>query len=155
MKLLKNWTTKWTAGVLVCLAVSGCEVPVMMAADANDAKMSGVFEISFPAVLLVQVEGHGEEFLAGEMKGYANGNAKFDLTGPNYGQCVGDYKTSSQLLNLSCDNGVIVQQKVEEPTMKMSGVNVAHSVQDGQAILAVFGWGNDANEAAVRKAIES
>lgn len=124
----------------------------MIAAHKNQGAMSGVFEVTFPAVLLVQITDVGEELLVGKLMGHANGSAKYDLTGPTWGHCIGGYSRDG-VNSLSCENGFAISENVGKQRAKMSGVNVVAGTEQGKAYIAAFGWGNDANDSAVREAI--
>ena len=132
--------------------LAGCEVPVMIAADANQGHMTGMFEITFPAVLLVQLEDGSEEFLSGEMRGQASGAAEFDLSGPTYGACSGTMARHG-LMTMHCENGVSISMQTEPARPKMSGVRVAHGTAMDFGFVSAFGWGNLATEKAARDAI--
>ena len=140
----------FAGSALVCL--SGCEIPVMVAANANQGQMTGMFEVTFPAVLLVQVEDGSEEFLTGEMRGKAAGTAEFDLAGPTYGACSGTMNRSG-LMNMTCANGVSISAQTESSGPQMSGIKVIQGTAMEFGFVSAFGWGNMATETAVRTAI--
>ncbi len=145
------------AGIVLCFAsslLSGCEIPVMMAANANDAEMTGAAEITFPAMVLIRVQGEEDELLPGKMRGYVNGNAKFELVGPTYGACFGEFIKRTELVTMSCENGAEIRQFVDAGKQRMSGVNVTRVTEEDFGYEVAFGWGNDANEAAVRAALK-
>lgn len=141
-------------GLIVSSALSGCEVPVMIAADQNQGQMSGMFEITFPAMMLVQRSDGVEEILEGSLIGHANGNAKYDVTGPKSGRCIGEYIKKTGISKISCEQGFSYSENIGQQKAKMSGTNIATGTYDGVAFVGAFGWGNDANEASVRAAIE-
>lgn len=126
----------------------------MIAADQNQGKMSGMFEITFPAMMLVQRADGVEEILEGSLIGHANGNAKYDVTGPVSGRCTGAYTKNTGINTITCEGGFTYSENVGRQRAKMSGTNIATGIYDGVAYVGAFGWGNDANEAAVRAAVE-
>lgn len=134
------------------LSVSGCEIPVMIAAEQNQGQMTGMFEITFPAVMLVAFEDGTEELLNGDLIGHANGSAKYDLTGPNWGHCTGGFDTSG-ISTLSCESGASVSVDIGPQRPKMSGTNVVAGNALGVNFVSAFGWGNNASEQDVRQAI--
>lgn len=140
------------AALLAVTTLSGCEVPVMIAAEQNQGKMTGMFEITFPAVMIVQFEEGTEEVLKGDLIGHANGSAKYDLSGPTWGHCTGGFSKPG-ISSLKCDNGASVSVDIGPQRPKMSGTNVVAGEALGNEFISAFGWGNDANEAAVRQAI--
>jgi len=140
-------------GIIFITSLSGCEVPVMMAAKANQGEMVGMFEIKFPAVLLVQIEDGTEELLKGHLLGHINGSAKFDLTGPTWGECTGA-STKAGKTSLSCANGISLSMNTGKQKAKMSGLNVVAGQSLGHKFISAFGWGNDADEAKARLALE-
>lgn len=133
--------------------LAGCEVPVMIAADQNQGRMSGMFEITFPAVMLVQLDDGSEEFLTGELLGHANGNAKYALKGPKSGNCSGSYTKKTGINTITCDSGFTYQENVGQQRSKMSGVNIAQGIYQGVSWIGALGWGNDATESSTRAAI--
>ena len=137
---------------LVSSTLMGCEIPVMMAAEKNQGRMTGMFEITFPAVMIVQFSEGTEEVLTGELIGHANGSAKYDLVGPNWGQCSGGFAKSG-VSTLTCESGATVTVDIGPQKPKMSGTNVVAGEALGNEFVSAFGWGNDASEAAVRSAI--
>ncbi|WP_296423736.1 hypothetical protein [Yoonia sp.] len=143
---------KCALGAAMAFGLAGCEVPVMIAADANGGQMTGMFEITFPAALLVQTADGNEEFLTGDLRGYANGNSNFSFTGPTYGKCEGS-STSAGDMVMSCDNGLEWDHSLGRQRAKMTGTFVLDGTSEGIGYVGAMGWGNDANEAAVRLAI--
>lgn len=137
---------------VISSALMGCEIPVMMAAEKNQGRMTGMFEITFPAVMIVQFAEGTEEVLTGELIGHANGSAKYDLVGPNWGQCSGGFAKSG-ISTLTCESGASVSVDIGPQKPKMSGTNVVAGEALGNAFISAFGWGNDGNEPAVRQAI--
>lgn len=148
--MLKKFLLALTASA----ALAGCEVPVMIAANQNQGAMTGMFEITFPAMMLVQLDDGREQILTGSLMGHASGNARYDLTGPVSGRCTGGYDKKSGINMLSCEDGFAYSEYVGPQRPKMSGVNVAEGTYEGAAFIGAFGWGNGANEASVRAALE-
>ena len=138
------------AGLL--LTLSGCEIPVMIAADANDAQMTGMFEITFPAMFLVQPEDSPELLYQGTLVGKASGSAKFFMTGSDGSNCEGATNTKG-VGQLVCDNGKVYPFPGQSERPKMSGLVVSEGAANGEAIVAAFGWGKLANEEALRSGI--
>jgi hypothetical protein len=144
---------KLLLGIAALFTLSACEVPGMIAAHKNDGKMSGMFEITFPAVMLIQIQEHEiEELLTGELIGHASGSAKYNLVGPTFGRCTGGYSKDGTN-TLTCENGNSFTQNIGKQKAKMSGVNVLAGVNNGTPFISAFGWGKLATEAAVREAI--
>ena len=141
-----------TGPLLAITTLAGCEVPVMVAAKQNQGQMTGMFEITLPAVMIVQFEEGTEEVLTGDLIGHANGSAKYDLTGPTWGHCTGGFNKAG-ISSLTCENGTSVSVDIGPQRAKMSGTNVVAGEALGNEFVSAFGWGNDANEAAVRQAI--
>jgi hypothetical protein len=137
--------------LVLTASLSACEVPVMMAAEANQGEMTGMFEITFPAVLLIQFD-ESEELLTGDLIGRASGSAKFDFTGPTFGHCTGA-ATKDGDTNMSCANGANITMNAGKPKKKMSGVFVIAGRAMDNDFISAMGWGNLANEATVRQAI--
>ncbi|MDF1621359.1 hypothetical protein [Pseudothioclava nitratireducens] len=135
------------------LGLSGCEVPVMIAAEANDGKWltkgRSVFEIEFPAVMIVQVERVGEEVLTGTLLGHANGTARYALTGPNWGACEGAYDKTG-MSTFSCANGLGFSVNLGEQRAKMSGHHIVSGAHRGRNFVSILGWGNEASEPLLR-----
>lgn len=138
------------AGLL--LTLSGCELPVLMAAGANDGKMTGMFEITFPAVMLIKSDDGTDEFLVGDLIGHVSGSAKFNFVGPTFGTCTGA-SSKSGYTTMSCENGYSGSFETGEQKPKMSGVNVVSGSVDGYDFVSAIGWGKLANENAVRSAV--
>ncbi|MGB0497037.1 MAG: hypothetical protein ACPGID_01755 [Rubricella sp.] len=141
-------------GAACAFALAGCEVPVMMAASANQGEMTGMFEITFPAVLLIQVDDGSEEFLEGELRGHISGSSEFDLTGPTYGDCSG-FMSREGSMEMTCSGGVTMAAEYGPQRAQMSGVRVQTGSVMGFDYISAFGWGNLATEDAVREAIAS
>lgn len=139
-------------GLALCTTLSACEVPVMIAAEANQGKMTGMFEITFPAVMLVQLDDGTEELLTGDLIGHVTGSAKYDLTGPTWGHCTGGFSKEGES-TLACGNGMQFSMDIGKQKPKMSGVNVVSGAALGNTFISGFGWGNDANETTVRQAV--
>ena len=140
--------------ILGITLLAGCEVPVMIAAAQNQGEMTGMMEITFPASMIVQFDDGTEEVLNGQLIGHANGSAKFNVVGPNWGTCAGSV-TRDGVSTMLCDGGVNITTNVGKQRPKMSGVNVATGVALGTKYKSGFGWGNDGNEASVRAAIDA
>lgn len=136
----------------MCLSLSGCGVAVMMEAEKNDGEMVGMFEIAFPAVMLVSFDDGTEELLSGELIGHASGSSKINVTGPTWGKCTGIGKKSGEF-TMTCENGLSMSQNGGKSKPKMSGVEVNRFAEGGKSGFAAMGWGKLANEASVRKAI--
>lgn len=143
---------QYALGTAMMLLLSGCEIPVMIAAEQNDAEMTGMFEITFPAVLLVQTSDGGEEFLTGELRGYANGNSNFTLVGPTYGTCQGSSTSAGDML-MVCENGFQMDRNVGRQRARMTGTFALEGTWEGTDYIGVMGWGRDASEDAVRSAL--
>lgn len=126
----------------------------MIAADANDGAMTGMFEVTFPAVLLVQTDNGTEEFMTGELRGYANGNSNFTLVGPTYGTCEGSSTAAGDML-MTCENGFNLDRNVGRQRARMTGTYVLNGSWNDTGYVGAMGWGNDANEDAVRAAISA
>lgn len=142
-----------TAGVAgLMLTLAGCEIPVMIAAGANDAKMTGMFEITFPAMMLVQPQESPELLYEGTLVGKANGSAKFFMTGSDGSSCEGA-TTTKGVGQLTCDNGIVYPFPEQTERPKMSGINVSEGEMNGEPGVAAFGWGKLANEGALRSGI--
>lgn len=135
-------------GAFAASFLSACEVPVMIAASQNQGQMTGAFEITFPAVLLVQFADGDEELLTGDLIGHANGNARFTLANAELGQCEGT-ATRDGDTRMRCSNGVEIAMNTGRQRAKMSGINVFQ----GSEFKSAFGWGNEASEGAVRAAL--
>ena len=114
---------KFLFASIACFTLSGCEVPVMIAADTNQGEMTGMMEITFPAVMIVQIEDGTEEILHGDLIGHANGSARYDLSGPNWGQCSGGF-TRDGISTLACENGMELSVNIGRQRARMSGTNV-------------------------------
>lgn len=143
---------KFVSGMALVALLGGCEVPVIVAANQNDGKMTGMFEVTLPAMLLIEAAGEEQQLLSGELIGHMNGSAKFNLTGPTWGDCEGQ-STKSGYTSMTCENGMAYAFEAGQQKAKMSGINVTRGVREGHPFVAVFGWGKEANEAAVRAAI--
>lgn len=143
---------KCALGAAIAFGLAGCEIPLMIAADANDGQITGMFEITFPAVLLVQGPDGNEEFLTGDLRGYPNGESRFSLIGPTYGNCEGSSTPAGELV-MSCDKVFDLVANIGSHRARMSGTYVLDSTWEGVRYVGAMGWGNDANEAAVRSAI--
>lgn len=145
---------KLAATLITMSALAGCESPVMIAADQNKGQMAGMFEIAFPAMMLVQQADGVEEILEGNLIGHVSGNARYNVNGPVFGQCTGVYTKNTGLSTITCEGGFSYSENVGRQRPKMSGTNIATGTYDGVAYVGAFGWGNNANEASVRQAIE-
>ena len=139
-------------GAALLALLGGCDIPVMMAAHQNDGKMTGAFEVTMPAMLLIEAAGEEQQLLRGELIGHISGNAKFNLTGPTWGKCEGQ-STKSGHTSMTCENGMAYAFEAGHQKAKMSGINVTRGMREGYPFVAAFGWGKEANEAAVRAAI--
>lgn len=140
--------------VFVCAAIvglSGCTSPVENNA-ANREDSAKMFEIKFPAVMLVQMENGDETFLEGSMFGHMSGSARYLFPDSDWGDCKGNYKKDGTA-SLVCTNGFDYTINYGKQRPKMSGVNVVKTVVDGQSSISAFGWGKDANLDAVQQAI--
>lgn len=141
-------------GASTAVLLAGCEVPVMIAADQNQGQMTGMFEITFPAALLVRPQQGSEELLTGTLIGHAKGSARFALTGPTWGDCRGT-ASKSGTTSMSCSGGIDITMETGRQKARMSGVNIASGTYDGTGFTSAFGWGNDGNEASVRAALDA
>ncbi|RED12030.1 hypothetical protein [Pontivivens insulae] len=133
-------------------ALAGCEVPVMIAAAQNQGEMTGMFEITFPAVLLTQLETGEEELMTGQLIGHISGSSRYELTGPTWGTCSGGL-TADGISTMTCENGVGWTIDLGEQETRMSGIEIQAGEVFGTQFISVFAWGNDASEVAVRAAI--
>ena len=144
--------TRLTACVSL-IAIAGCEVPVMMAAEQNQGQMKG-FSVEFPAAMLVRFSDGQEEFLTGTLLGHANGNADYAVVGPNWGKCKGEVKTSKGVNSFACENGMKSTMDIGVQKVAMSGVNIVSGNALDQTFITAFGWGNYGNETSVRAALD-
>ena len=143
---------KLTMAALAVSSLAGCEIPVMMAASANGGEMTGIFEVTLPAMALIQIEDGSEELLVGEMRGKASGNAEFDMTGPIFGDCSGAANREGKM-TMTCTNGYSVVAQGEPARASMSGIVLSAGTAGGFAFKSAFGWGGEANEGAIRAAL--
>lgn len=138
--------------LLLAVSVSGCEVPVMVAAANNDAALSGVTRITFPASMLLDVSGQDEVIYAGEMFGYASGAADIALTSPDGRSCAGRM-TAQGTGEMTCDDVVIALSREAGERQSMSGTVYRSGTLIGVAYAAVFGWGKGAQEPVLRQSM--
>jgi hypothetical protein len=131
------------------IAVSGCDVAVIAAAEANRGQMTGMFEITFPAVMVVQFDDGAEEVLTGEFVGHISGSADWQLTGPTWGVCDGTTSKEGDI-SMICTSGLTSNMKIDPPGSKMSGISISEFESDGTRFVSGFGWGNGAEEDLIR-----
>jgi hypothetical protein len=120
----------------------------MIAANQAGGEMSGVFEVTLPAMALVQSDGF-EEILVGELRGYANGNADYTLKGPFSGTCNGTANRDGEV-TMTCDSGLDVRRNIGRQRARMTGTNTLSGIWQGREYVSALGWGKDANEANLR-----
>ncbi len=124
----------------------------MVAAANNDGELSGLTNITFPAALLIQVEGAEEAIYTGEMIGHISGAADISIAAADGRQCKGrmSAKGSGQL---DCDGVLIPMSQAEEERASMSGAVFRDGVVVGSSYAAAFGWGRGAQERVLRESI--
>jgi len=159
MKLLN----KMKLGAIVALSLTGCGALFQAALDANQGEVTGRTEVTFPAVLLITAAEYDvDEFLVGEVVGDRSGSARFSVANPTYGRCEGT-STRAGIVTVACSNGYSTTSDVGRQRVEMSGTyayfgTVSGLEVDGVVVpdfegSGVMGWGNEANEAAVRAAL--
>lgn len=134
------------------LAFSGCEVPVMVAAANNDAALSGVTSITFPASMLLDVSGQDEVIYRGEMKGYVSGAADIELKAEDGRNCTGRM-SSNGTGEMTCDGIAIALSRQGDERQSMSGTVFRSGVLMGVNYAAVYGWGKGAQEHVLRESM--
>lgn len=139
------------------LALSGCAgAAVIAAGEANDADITTKdvthLRMAFPIMMLVQPEGGAERKLTGKLTGSLDGRTVFTLKSEDGVTCDGKIDSEGRG-NLNCSNGLAFPFSKEKSGIRMSGINTASTVRDGTTVDAAFGWGRDANEAALRNAL--
>lgn len=168
MKYLQSITTS----LISVLFLTGCEVPVMIAAKNAGGEMTGAFKVTLPAVVLVRLDTGEEDFLTGNLVGHVSGKSEVKLTGPKTGVCIG--RTNSKGFgSMSCTNGLELVMDVDTSSgPKMSGAvgqtgevdtrNLENSGFTKKPVdpsrvkyVAAFGWGKIANDASVRSVVDS
>jgi len=147
--MIKQTLIALSAGTIL----AGCSVPVMVAADRNQGRVTGLFEITVPASMLVVSE-DGEELLTGELAGRASGSATLALTGPIWGACS-FAMTRQGSIDGSCANGQTISEQAEPQRPSMSGTYVHEGQMDGNDYVMVMGWGNEATETSIRTALSA
>ena len=143
------------SAIILAVTLSGCSL-AMLSLDAQSEEATGDqvgrMEKPFKAVMIVQEDGSEVEVLTGNMYGHISGRARWVMNGPTYGNCVGNF-TVEGLATMTCENGINTTIEYGRQAPAMSGVNVFGQTIDGKYVLSGFGWGRDANEAAVRQAM--
>ncbi len=132
--------------------LSACEVPVMIAAENNDAALSGLTSISFPARMLMVLNGSEEVIYRGEMIGYMSGSADIALATDDGRTCTGAMDPSGTG-QLNCDGVLIEMTRAESETTSMSGTVYRDGQLAGTRYATVFGWGRGAQENALRQSM--
>ena len=138
---------------LACLSLAACEVPVMVAAANNDAELSGLTTITFPAQMLLSVEGRPDTLFVGEMLGRISGAAEIDLATADGRSCVGAMAASGAG-EMTCDGLSFPMTREAGERTSMSGTVYRSGEVSGVGYAAAFGWGRGANEAVLRATLE-
>ena len=139
------------------LALSGCAGAVMIAAgEANNAELSADdlanFRMTFPVMMLLQPDDGPEKQFTGKFVGSVDGTSKFNLVGEGGVTCDGAIASDGQG-TLNCSNGLDFAFTKAKPGIRMSGINFVTFVGKTRRVDGAFGWGNHANEAALRAAL--
>ena len=144
--------TKVTVSITLAFGLSACGTHVLLEAQQNGGEMAGMFDIAFPAVMLVQTADGTDELLEGTLIGNISGSSTYNFVGPTSGNCSGS-ASAEGIASMSCDNGFEMTVNNGRQRPKMSGTFVQTGEWNGGPFVAVMGWGNEANEAAVRAAL--
>ena len=140
---------KTVIAALACMALGGCEIPVMMAAANNDAELSGLTTITFPAQMLLTVEGQPDVLYAGEMLGRISGAAEIEMLAADGRRCVGALSAQGTG-EMTCDGIAFPMTREAGERASMSGTVYRAGEHRGYAYAAAFGWGRGASEAVLR-----
>ncbi|WP_050931228.1 hypothetical protein [Aestuariivita boseongensis] len=142
---------KLTLALVAAFGLPGCEVPVMIAAANNDAQLSGLTTITFPAKMVVNVA-DTEQVYAGTMLGRMSGAAEIEMTSQSGETCTGSLpaRGAGQMV---CGARVFVLDRREDERQSMSGVVYRTGSVEGYAYQTAFGWGRGAEETVLRQSI--
>lgn len=121
----------------------------MVAAANNDAALSGVTRMTFPANMLLDVAGQDEVIYKGEMLGYASGAADIVLTAPDGRSCAGRM-TAQGTGEMTCDDVVFALSREAGERQSMSGAVYRSGTVNGARYAAVFDWGKGAQVSVLR-----
>lgn len=147
--------------VSLSFGLSACEVPVMVAAAANDAEMTAQdmirFRMTFPAMMLVVPEQGEERLFSGSMLGSANGSARITLTSETGETCTGEVSPDGSGQMTCSESGTFPMVREDGERTRMSGVIYREgsvNIEIGEVgYQLAFGWGRRANEASLRESI--
>ena len=144
---------KHQAMLIAAAFLAGCTAPAGTHGPnrANTAKM---FEMPFPAVMLMQYEDGTEDFFEGKMFGHIGGSARYTFPDTPRGDCNGTYSTDG-MSSMTCTDGFSFSFMYGKQAAKFSGVNVVRVDVDGVPTASAFGWGAKANRAAALNALAS
>ena len=125
--------------VLPFLSVlSGCEAPVMIAASNNDAELSGATAITFPAQLLISLDGQPARSFSGEMIGRMSGAADIELTSEDGETCLGAMSPDGTG-SMTCEGVTVSMDRRGDESASMSGTVYRSGNVGGTQYATAFG----------------
>lgn len=142
----------WIGAVAAAIMLTGCDVPLLVAAKVNDAEGVGLTHVEFPARLLVVPEGLPEQAYGGVMRGYVNGAAVLEVTAETGETCAGRFEPDGTG-RVTCGARVMRFASEGKPKQAFSGAEYREAVVDGVLVRSAFGWGRGAELGVVRRAV--
>lgn len=143
---------KWMAAAAVMAGLAGCDVPLLVAAEVNDAEGVGLTHVEFPARMVVVPEGRPEQVYGGTLRGYVNGAAVLEVTAETGETCAGRFEPDGAGL-VTCGARVMRFASEGKPKQAFSGAEYRAAVVDGVSVRSAFGWGRGADMGVVRRAL--
>ena len=140
------------AAFALASALSGCAAVGMVAVTANDGRITGMGQATFPAAMLVRFADGEERLLTGTLTERIDGRSGYTLTGPGWGRCTGR-DTVEGRNTVTCADGTRLSFDTGPQGPKMNTVNTAAGRVDGRAFDLAIGWGRSAREEALRAAL--
>ena len=137
------------AALVLLLPLPACEVPIIVAAEANDGRMTGATKIEFPARVLLVSEQFGEDTYIGTMVGHISGRADIEVKNAAGEQCSGRANSDGKG-QLICGSRVINFDAGEDQKAAFSGANYQEMTVEGVFFRSAFGWGKGANDRVLR-----
>lgn len=133
-------------------ALTGCTISVMDLVSDGINRGSELIGMAQDAALLIYTEDDAETLLLGDTQRRLNGEVSFAVEGPDWGMCDGLISERLSVISIDCENGYGFTDQLRSESTATSGVIEFHGNANGQEYVAFFGWGDAANEAALRAA---
>lgn len=135
--------------LIAVASLSACTIPVMETVNSGGERAMQMLGMSAPAALKIYYEDDSETFLTGSMQRKLNAEMYFLVSGPEWGECEGLVSDRLNVVSLSCENGFAFTDELRTQGTERSDVTTFYGNANGQEYVGIFGWGDQANEAAL------